>query len=128
VRIGSSHLSGKVSGLFLREQLVGLAQAVGKGFHDVRGKKGVELDDGEEPALVNLRKPAFAARNDGGDARCLVYERHLADDGTALGLFNHGVADDDVERAFEQDEHDVAGVARLEEGLAGRKVDDVGLV
>jgi len=67
--IGSSHLSGKVSGLFLREQLVGLAQAVGEGFHDVRGKVGIELDDGEEPALVNLRKPAFAARNASGDAR-----------------------------------------------------------
>jgi len=54
---------------FLSEHLVHLAEAVGKDFHDVGGKEGVDLDEMEEPALVNLCEPGGFAGDNGGPAR-----------------------------------------------------------
>ena len=69
-------VAGKVKGAagdsragFLTEQLVHLAEAVGQDFHDVGGEERVQLDEMEEPALVNLREPGGFAGDDGCVAR-----------------------------------------------------------
>ena len=50
-----------------------------------------------------------------------VNEGHLADDGAAGGVFHHLVADHDIHRAFEQDEHDVAGSPALKSVSPGAR-------
>ena len=51
------------------DQLVHLAQAVGKNFHDMRGKKRILLNQELEPALVQFYQAGSFARSHRGAAR-----------------------------------------------------------
>ena len=93
------------------EKFVHRADAVHEFLHDVHGEERILLDETLEAARVHFREFAGRHGQDGGAARSVIHQRHLAENGAALGIFYDLVADEHVERAFEHDEHAVGGIA-----------------
>ena len=94
------------------------AQPVRHDPHDLKGKAGIALNQGEKMRAVDRGQQAIGPGYGAGHARLIVNQRHFAEDIARVEGFEQLLAGSDIDLAFDDDVERITRFTLLKNGLA----------